>query len=160
MTETALSALNYWAVFGTAILPILELKVAIPMGVAMGMPFWTAFLLAYAGSCLPSPFIIFFIEKIIVALSRSKVKFFNSVSNWILKKVDKHKGKIEKYGYLGVFIFVAIPLPGTGVWTGSLIAAMIGLKPKKSIPLVFLGNLVAGLAMVLLTNLGMNILNL
>ena len=149
----ALSAMSYWSVFATAMLPIWELKGAIPMGVAMGMPVWTAFLLAYLGSCIPVPFIIFFIEKIIRKLATSKVKFFNSVANWILKKVDKHKDKIEKGGYWGVFIFVAIPLPGTGVWTGSLLAAMLGLKPKKAIPIVLLGNLVAGVLMLLLSSI-------
>ncbi len=159
MASSAISASTYWAVFGMAILPILELKFAIPMGAAMGLPFWTAFILAYLGSCLPCPFIVFFIEKFIKYLSHSKVKVFNKFANWLLGKVEKHKGKIEKYGYLGIFIFVAIPLPGTGVWTGSLLAAMLGLKPKKAIPIILLGNLIAGLAMVALTNLGMHILD-
>ena len=81
------------------------------------------------------------------------MKFFNNFSNWLLKKVDKHKGKIEKYGYLGVFIFVAIPLPGTGVWTGSLIASVLGLKPLKALPLIILGNAVAGLLMILFSGI-------
>ena len=115
----------------------------------MGIPTWTLYLVALLGSSIPVFFIIFLIEKVIHWMSGSKVKFFNNFSNWLLKKVDKHKGKIEKYGYLGVFIFVAIPLPGTGVWTGSLIASVLGLKPLKALPLIILGNAVAGLLMIL-----------
>lgn len=143
----------FWTVFGTAILPIIELKGAIPLGLGLGVPFWTTYVIALLGSCLPAPFIIFFIEKIIRWMQRSKVSVFNRFANWLMGKVDKHKGKIEKYGYLGVFIFVAIPLPGTGVWTGSLIASVLGLKPAKAIPLVILGNVVAGFIMLMLSSI-------
>ena len=127
-------ASSLWTVFGTSILPIIELKGAIPLGLGLGVPFWATYFIALLGSCLPAPFIVFFIEKIIRWMQESKVKLFNRFANWLMGKVDKHKGKIEKYGYLGVFIFVAIPLPGTGVWTGSLIASVLGLKPAKAIP--------------------------
>jgi uncharacterized membrane protein len=157
----ALPLSSYLTVLFTAILPVWELKGAIPTGVmGMGMPLWMAFILAYLGSCIPSIFIIFFIEKIIKRLAKSKSRFLNKVANWILGKVEKHHDKIEKYGYLGIFIFVAIPLPGTGVWTGSLLAAMMGLQPKKAIPIVFLGNLVAGIAMVGITMLGGHMLDI
>lgn len=152
MEKIAFTMSEFWTVFGMAMLPIIELKGAIPVGVAMGIPIWATYFIAWAGSCLPAPFIILFIERILQWMSKSSVKFFNKTSNWVLKKADKHKGTIEKYGYLGVFIFVAIPLPGTGVWTGSLISAVLGLKPKKAIPLVLLGNAVAGFLMVLLSS--------
>ena len=143
----------FWTVFGTSILPIIELKGAIPLGLGLGVPFWTTYLIALIGSCLPAPFIVFFIEKVIRWMQRSKVKVFNRFANWLMGKVEKHKGKIEKYGYLGVFIFVAIPLPGTGVWTGSLIASVLGLKPAKAIPLIILGNVVAGFIMLMLSSI-------
>ncbi len=152
MTEALIPTWEYWSVFGTAILPILELKAAIPLGFGFGIPIWTPFLLAYIGSCLPCPFIIFFIERIIKRMAVSRVKLFYKFAGWLLGKVEKHKGKIEKYGYLGVFIFVAIPLPGTGVYTGSLLAAMMGLQPKKAIPVVLVGNLVAGFAMMVFSS--------
>ncbi len=151
MKDFPLSA--YLMVFFTSMLPLWELKGSILAGTGLGMPVWTVFWLAYLGACIPVPFIIFFIEKIILKLSTSKVKFFNKVANWILGKVEKHKAKIEKYGYWGVFLFVAIPLPGTGVWTGSLLSAMLGLKPQKAIPMVLIGNLVAGFLMLLLSDL-------
>lgn len=149
----AIPASSYWAVFGMSILPIVELKGAIPFGFALGIPFLTVYFIALLGSCLPAPFIIFFIERIIKWMQRSKVKFFNKFSNWLMGKVEKHRGGIDKYGYLGVFIFVAIPLPGTGVWTGSLIASVLNLKPAKAIPCVILGNVVAGFLMLLLSSI-------
>lgn len=142
-----------WTTFLTSMLPVWELKGAILTGAAMGIPTWTLYFVALLGSSIPVFFIIFLIEKVIRWMSKSSVKFFNNFANWLLGKVDKHKGGIEKYGYLGVFIFVAIPLPGTGVWTGSLIASVLGLKPLKALPLIILGNAVAGLLMLLFSGI-------
>jgi len=150
---TVIPAMSYWTVFGMSLLPIIELKGAIPVGLGLGIPFWTTYFIALLGSCLPAPFIILFIERILKWMAGSSVKFFQRTAGWVLRKADKNKGKIEKYGYLGVFIFVAIPLPGTGVWTGSLIAAVLGLKPQKAIPLVIAGNAVAGVLMLLLSSI-------
>lgn len=123
------------------------------MGIGMGIPFWTVYVIALVGSCIPVPFIIFFIEKIIAWMSRSRVRFFNRFANWLLGKVTKHRGQIDKYGYWGVFAFVAIPLPGTGVWTGSLLASLLDLQPRKAIPVVIAGNVVAGFLMLLLSKI-------
>ncbi|MEG0257812.1 MAG: small multi-drug export protein [Christensenella sp.] len=147
------STATYWTIFLTSMLPIWELKGAILTGAAAGISTWTLYFIALLGSCIPVFFIVFFIEKIISWMSKSKVKFFNKFANWLLGKVEKHKGGIEKYGYLGVFIFVAIPLPGTGVWTGSLLASMLNLKPLKAIPVIILGNAVAGLLMLLFSGI-------
>lgn len=152
---------DYLTIFFTSMLPVWELKGCIPLGVMiMGLPLWTVFWLAFLGSSTPSIFIVFFIEKIIRRLTNSKVRFFRRVARFIMSKVERHHKKIEKYGYLGIFLFVAVPLPGTGVWTGSLLAAMLGLSPKKVIPLIYAGNLVAGLAMICITLLGGEILNI
>ena len=96
-------ASSLWTVFGTSILPIIELKGAIPLGLGLGVPFWATYFIALLGSCLPAPFIVFFIEKIIRWMQGSKVKLFNRFANWLMGKVDKHKGKIEKYGYRRVY---------------------------------------------------------
>ena len=146
-------ASSLWTVFGTSILPIIELKGAIPLGLGLGVPFWATYFIALLGSCLPAPFIVFFIEKIIRWMQGSKVKLFNRFANWLMGKVDKHKGKIEKYGYLGVFFLVGIPLPGTGGWAGSLIAGVLGLKPAKALPRGILGNCVAGFIMLMLSSI-------
>ncbi len=142
------TTLAAWMTFGISMLPLAELKVGIPFGVGNGLPLLMTYLIALLGSCLPAPFIIFFIEKILRWMQRSKVKFFNKFSNWLYGKVDKHRDKVDKFGYWGVLIFVAIPLPGTGVWTGSLIASVLGLKPIKSLIFVLIGNAIAGAIML------------
>jgi uncharacterized membrane protein len=148
----AVPMIDYLRIIGTAMLPILELKAAIlGFGLGTNIPLWTTFFLALLGSSIPVPFILLFIKIIIHKMSKSKIRLFNRFSNWLLGKVEKNQDKITKYGYLGIFIFVAIPLPGTGVWTGSLLSAMMDLKIKKALPVIILGNVVAGLLILLLT---------
>lgn len=151
--SSTVPAVSYWMVFGTSMLPIWELKGAIPMGIALGIPFWTVFVLALIGSSIPVPFIIFFIERFIAWMQRSKVRLFNRFAGWLLGKVQKHRKTIDKYGYFGVFLFVALPIPGTGVWTGSLLASLLDLRPGLAIPMVLLGNVVCGCIMLLLSNI-------
>ena len=119
-------------VFFCAMLPIIECRGAIPLGWALGLPWWQTGLFSIAGNLLPVPFILLFIRAILKWMASCRVKFFNRVSDWLNRKVEKHKGTIEKYSYWGVLIFVAVPLPGTGAWTGTLIASVLGLEPKKS----------------------------
>ena len=130
-------------VFFCAILPIIECRGAIPLGWALELPWWQTFLLAFAGNILPVPFILLLIRKILSLMRGSRVKFFRRLASWLDRKVEKHKGTIEKYGYWGVTLFVAIPLPGTGGWTGSLISAALEQKPKKAFPAVLLGVFIA-----------------
>ena len=97
---------------------------------------------------LPIPFILLFIDKIFVWLKKTKLKnFVEKIENKAMSKSDQ----IQKYGKIGLFLFVAIPLPGTGAWTGSLIASLLRMKMKDSLPWIFLGVLVAGLIMSLVS---------
>lgn len=137
-------------VFFCAMLPIIECRGAIPLGWALGLPWWQTFLLAFAGNILPVPFILLLIWKILSLMRGSRVKFFRRVAAWLDRKVEKHKGSIEKYGYWGVTLFVAVPLPGTGGWTGSLISAALEQRPKKAFPAVVLGVLIACTIMTLI----------
>lgn len=137
-------------VFFCAMLPIIECRGAIPLGWALGLPWWQTFLLAFAGNILPVPFILLLIRKILSLMRGSHVKFFRSIAAWLDRKVEKHKGSIEKYGYWGVTLFVAVPLPGTGGWTGSLISAALEQRPKKAFPAVVLGVLIACTVMTLI----------
>ena len=147
----------YLAVIGAAMIPIVEVKGAIPLGVfSFGLPLLTVFVLAIIGSSIPVPFILFFIKKLLHWLTNSKVKFFNKVSNFVLSKVEKHQEKVKKFGYLAIFIFVALPIPGTGVWTGSLLAAMLDLRIKYALPIIIVGNIVASLCMIFITH-GINL---
>ena len=78
-------------------------------------------------------------------------KHFNKIANWLDKKVEKHKGQIEKFGYLGIVLFVGIPLPGTGAWTGSLIASVLEMDRKKSFVAALIGIFIASIIMMLLS---------
>ena len=122
-------------VFLVSMVPLLELRGSI--------------IAAVLGNMLPIPFILLFIEKIFAWMKKSK--HLHKIPDWLEKKALSKSAQIEKYGYLGLFLFVAIPLPGTGAWTGSLIAVLFGMKPKKSLLFIFLGVLTAGLIMSLLS---------
>ena len=138
-------------VFFCSLLPIIECRGAIPLGFALGLPWWQTYLLSIAGNLLPVPFILLFIRAVLRYFSNSRVKLFYKIGNWLQAKVEKNKGRIEKYSYLGVLLFVAVPLPGTGAWTGSLIAAVLQLNAKKTFCAVALGVLVAAIIMTLLS---------
>ena len=133
-----------WCVFFCSMIPIIELRGAIPMGLAMGLEWWQSFLISVVGNILPVPFILLFINRVLKFMSTSKVKFFNKVANWLFGKVEKNRGKIEKYAFWGVTLFVAIPLPATGAWTGSLVAAVIDLNFWKALLSALVGVLIAG----------------
>ena len=134
-------------VFFCALLPIIECRGAIPLGFGLGLPMWQTFLLAVAGNLLPVPFILLFIRAVLRYLTKSRIKIFYRFGNWLMAKVEKNKGKIEKYSYFGVLIFVAIPFPGTGAWTGSLIASVLDLDWKKSFLAAIGGVLIASVIM-------------
>ena len=119
-------------VFFCAMLPIIECRGAVPMGALFGLPWWQTALFSIAGNMLPVPFILLFIRAVLKWMRNCRVKFFNKIASWLDRKVEKHKGTIEKYSYWGVMIFVGVPLPGTGAWTGALIASVLGLQGKKT----------------------------
>ena len=142
-------------VFFCSMLPIIECRGAIPLGWGLDMPWWETALFSIAGNILPVPFILLFIRAILRWMRESRVKFFSSIAAWLDRKIEKHKGTIEKYSYWGIVIFVAIPLPGTGAWTGTLIASVLGLEPKKSFLAAALGVLGATVIMTVISYLGL-----
>ena len=142
---------RHLCVFFCSLLPIIECRGAVPLGAGLGLPWWQTYLLAVAGNLLPVPFILLFIRAILNWMTKSKIKFINKFGHWLERKVEKHKGKIEKYSYWGVILFVAIPIPGTGAWTGSLIAAVLKLDFKKSLLAATLGVLLAGAIMTVIS---------
>jgi uncharacterized membrane protein len=149
---TVLPFIDYLKVVGMSMLPVWELRGSIMVAYwQFGMPILNAYFLALLGSCIPAPFILLFIKSIIHWMQKSRVKFFRGFSGWLLGKVEKNREKIQKYAYWALFVFVAIPLPGTGVWTGSLLGAMLDLKIKKALPAILAGNAVAGVLILLLT---------
>ena len=132
-----------------SMIPIIELRGAIPLGAALGLPWWENYILSVIGNMIPVPFILLFIRKILKWMCGSNIKFFNKLGNWIANKAEKNREKIEKYSFWGVCLFVAIPLPVTGAWTGSLVAATIEMKFWKALLSALLGVMIAGIIMTL-----------
>ena len=140
-----------WCVFFCSMIPIIELRGAIPLGAALGLEWWQSYLISIAGNFFPVPFILLFINAILRWMANSKVKFFNKVANWLYAKAEKNRSKIEKYAFWGVTLFVAIPLPATGAWTGSLVAAVFNMKFWKSLLCALIGICIAGVIMTLIS---------
>jgi len=129
-------------VMGVSMLPVIELKGTLPVALAWGIPGWERFLLAYIGSCLPVLPILLLMRPITKWMYTKSL--FKRFAGWVERNAETKGKVIYDYAYIGLFFFVAIPLPTTGVWTGSLAASLLKLDIKKAFPLVLLGNLVAG----------------
>ena len=139
-----------------SMIPIIELRGGLPFGVAMGLPYYLAFPAAVVGNLIPAPFIIVYIRRIF-ELMRKYLPRLNGRVDKLETKAHLKGRKVQKYQYLGLWLFVAIPLPGTGAWTGSLAAAFLGMRLKKAMPAVVLGVLTAGCIMLGLTHVGINL---
>ncbi|MBQ4321355.1 MAG: small multi-drug export protein [Oscillospiraceae bacterium] len=124
--------------------PVIELRGAIPIGVGLGMSPLAALGVSIVGNLVPVPFIILFIRKIFRWMRRHMPRLEKLVSR-MEEKAEKHKDLVTKWEFLGLLILVAIPLPGTGAWTGALVAALMDLRLKKSFPAIFTGVVIAGL---------------
>ena len=139
-----------------SMIPIIELRGGLPFGVALGLPYYLAFPAAMVGNLIPAPFIIVYIRRVF-ELMRKYLPRLNGLVDRLEKKAHLKGKKVQKYQYLGLWLFVAIPLPGTGAWTGSLAAAFLGMRLKKAMPAVVLGVLTAGCIMLGLTHMGINL---
>ena len=139
----------HFGVIICSMIPIIELRGGIPLGMALGLPWWQSFLFAVIGNMLPIPFVLLFIKKIISWTTTCRVKFLNKFGNWLVRKAEKNREKIEKYSFWGVCLFVAIPLPMTGAWTGSLVASVIDMKFWKALLSCFIGVLIAATVVTL-----------
>ena len=146
---------RHWCVFFCSMIPVIELRGAIPMGAAFGMPFWETYLLSVVGNMLPVPFIFLFARKVL-EWGKDK-KYIGGFFRWCLEKGEKGGRKLEsKAGrglYIALLLFVGIPIPGTGAWTGTLAASILNMDFKKSVLYVLLGVLLAG-AIMLAASLG------
>lgn len=127
-----------------SMVPVIELRGAIPMAVANGLDWRIAIPVAIVGNLIPVPFIIVFIKRIF-AWMRKKSGWLNRLVTKLENRAEKKMDTVQKYAFWGLFIFVAIPLPGTGAWTGALIAAMLDMRLKKAFPSIALGVLTAGI---------------
>lgn len=139
-----------------SMIPIIELRGGIPFGVALGLPYYLAFPFAVIGNVLPAPFIIVYIRKIFL-LMRRYIPWLNGLVDRLEAKAHLKGQAVSKYKYIGLWLFVAIPLPGTGAWTGSLAAAFLDMRLRKALPAVLLGVITAGCIMLGLTHVGINL---
>lgn len=140
------------ATFLIAMIPIGELRASIPIAIeAYNMPWYWAYFYSILGNILIVAIILLFLEPI-SKFSRNKFKIFDKFFNWLFKRTrDKYTSRFEKWGALALITFVAIPLPITGGWTGALAAFVFGIPFKKALPLIFVGLLIAGVIVTLVT---------
>jgi len=139
-----------------SMIPVAELRFAIPYAIAHDMSPIIAFLLSVIGNTLPIPFIILFIRPIFNYMKRFKI--LHKLVTKLEEKGEKNKDSILKYEFWGLMIFVAIPLPGTGAWTGALVAAMLDMRLKKAFSSIFLGVVGAGVIVTLASTILKNVI--
>lgn len=159
MSPEQLSNLDLYSilvVLGLAASPISELRGAIPVAIfQFDFPWYYAFVIAVIGNILPVPFILLFLESISKLLS--KIRFFNRILNWLFEHTRQRGKIIERYERIGLILFVAIPFPLTGAWTGSLAAVLFGLKFKHAFISIIAGIIIAGVVVTFATMLGWTI---
>jgi len=158
-----MNIIGYLATLAISMVPIIELRGAIPVAVfTFQLTYVEAFVISFIGNILPVYFIVKFIRPIFDLLG--KIKIFRKIIDWVTEKANKkiaESKKLQTATLLGLYLFVAIPLPGTGAWTGSLIANFLDLPPKKAVPPIIAGVFTAGviiLALTAIANGGINYL--
>lgn len=137
---------NYLWIALISVIPVAELRAAIPLGCSLGLPAWKVYIAAVVGNMLPVPLIILFTRRVFRYIRLHWKRLDNVVSRLEAKTLDK-ADRVIRYKTLGLLLFVAIPIPGTGAWTGAMIAALMDIRLRRSMPTIFLGILIAGLIM-------------
>lgn len=138
------------ALFVVSMMPLIELRGAVPIGLATGMPWYEVLPICYLGNLLPIPFVMLFGVKLIDWLST--LKPFRKIATRYKQKLISKSSSVTKYAKIGLMLFVAVPLPGTGAWSGAVIAALLDMPLKKAFISIALGVVIAGLLMTLGTN--------
>ncbi len=139
-------------IFIISMIPILELRGGLIAASLLNIPMWEAVGFCVLGNILPIPSILLFIEKILDWMEGCKIGWISKFALWLKARALGEKSqKIRKYEFLGLLLFVGIPLPGTGAWTGSLIAALLHVRRKKSVPAIFCGLILATIIMCLIS---------
>lgn len=136
--------------FLLSMVPVIELRGAIPFGVVQGLSVPTAFILSVIGNLLPIPILVIFTRKVFEWL-RTKSQWLDNLVIRLETKAEKNKEIVMKYEFWGLMILVAIPLPGTGAWTGALVAAMMNMRLKRAMPAIIAGVLIAGIVVTGIT---------
>ena len=133
-----------------AMVPVLELRGAIPFGVAQGLTIWEAIAAAVVGNLLPVPFIILFTRRVFAWLRRNLPRLDGALSA-MEDKAEKKEDVVRRYAFWGLVVLVAIPLPGTGAWTGALVAALMRIRLKKAFPAIAVGVFIAAVIVSVIT---------
>ena len=141
---------NILMTFLISMVPVIELRGAIPAAVLAGLDIRVALIVAIVGNLVPVPFIIVFIRKIFKWL-RQKSRWLGDMVRRMEEKADAKKAQVLRYEFWGLLLLVAIPLPGTGAWTGALVAAMLDMQLKRAFPAIAAGVVVAGLIVTIAT---------
>ena len=141
---------KFISTFFISMLPVVELRLGLPYGIALGRDYPLALTAAVLGNMLPVPFIILFIRQIFAWMQRHMPKLDGLVTR-MEKKAEKNRAAVEKYAFWGLAILVAIPLPGTGAWTGALVAAMMERRLKRAFPAIAIGVVIAGVIVSVVT---------
>ena len=134
---------DWLTVFVISLCPVLELRGGLIAAKLLDMDLIRAFAVCYIGNMIPIPFILLFIRQIFKWMRKSR--HLGKLIDKLEAKADKHRDKIEKYGVWGLLLLVAIPLPGTGGWTGALVAAVMDLRIRRALPVIAIGVLIAGI---------------
>ncbi len=129
--------------------PLIELRGSIIIGAGLDLPFYANYTVSVIGNMIPVPFILLFIRHILHWMQRTPKFKLDKLAGWVLGIAEKNKQKVLRYATFGLFLFVAIPLPGTGAWTGALVAAVLDMRFKRALPAIFLGVMCAGVIMSL-----------
>ena len=135
--------------FFMAMAPVIELRGAIPVGVAAGLPVWAATVIAIIGNMVPIPFILWLLRPVFLWLRRFPV--MKDLVGWLERRALAKGETVHKYRTIGLIILVAVPLPGTGAWTGALVADVLNMRMKLALPAIFAGVCIAGLLVGLAT---------
>ena len=136
-------------IFIISLMPILELRGGLLAASLLDVEYIRALIICIVGNVLPIPFVLLFLRFVLDIMAKWNVT--KKIVNWLEKKVESKREQIDKYGYLGLILFVGIPLPGTGAWTGALLAVMLGLNRKKSFAYILLGVIIAAAIMSVLS---------
>lgn len=132
-------------VFIISMMPVLELRGGLLAASLLDVEYLKALMICVIGNLLPIPFVLLFIEKIVILME--KFGSTKRIALFLRKKVEKNQSSIEKYDFWGLTFFVGIPLPGTGAWTGSLLAGLLHIPRRKSVPAILTGILMASVIM-------------
>ena len=150
MTEIIITSL-------LSMVPMFEGRYALVGAQAMGMPAIPAYLLAVIFSSLPVPIILWLLRPVLDWMYTWPIGFVRKFAKWVDDRAERKAGSVDKKGLWGLYLFVAVPLPGTGAWTGSAIATLLKMDRKRALPVILLGNATACLITTILTYTGITI---